>query len=41
MGGINLDEELDEDNPEWENWNDVLDDESKTSLMIDKSFTKK
>lgn len=41
MGGINLDEELNENKPEdWISWNDVLDDEDKTSQKIEKAFKK-
>lgn len=35
------DNEEDEDEEEWVDWNKILDDESKTSLKIEKAFRKK
>lgn len=35
------DDKEDEDEEEWVDWNKILDDESKTSLKIDKAFRKK
>jgi len=41
MGGINLDEELeDESSNDWVHWNEILGDEDKTSLEIEKAFKK-
>ena len=34
-------EDEDEDEEEWVDWNKILDDESKTSLKIEKAFRKK
>lgn len=35
-----LEESEDIEDQEWENWNEILDDEDKTNLKIEKAFKK-
>lgn len=40
-GDFDEEDNNDEDEDEWVDWNKILDDESKTSLKIEKAFKRK